>query len=206
MRGIAVYMEGGGHSSGDRSLLRLGMSQFLSSLRDAARRKRLEWKVVPCGSRDGAHGAFEHANKKAPETFNVLLVDSEEAVAESHSPRAHLQQRDGWKLTDASEDSIHLMIQVMEAWIVADPDAAAKYYGQHFLIGTLPRSVNLEGVEKEQIYGALNQATAKTLKRKYQKIRDAAALLGRIDPDIVRRRCPSCERLFATLTQRIDAA
>jgi len=98
------------------------------------------------------------------------------------------------------------MIQVMEGWIVADPDAVATHYKQGFLKNALARARNLENVEKQRIYDALKHATAKTQKGEYHKIGHAAALLEAITPDIVRRRCPSCDRLFTTLTQPIDAA
>ena len=108
-------------------------------------------------------------------TFNVLLVDSEGPVA--GSPRAHLEQRDRWTLKGVSDDSIHLMIQVMETWIVADPDSVATYYKQRFLKNALPSALNLEGVGKERIYNALKRATAKTQKGEYHKIDHAADLL-----------------------------
>ena len=93
----------------------------------------------------------------------------------------------------------------MEAWIIADADTVAKYYGQYFLKSALPAAQNLEGIEKASIENALAHATAQTQKKEYRKIRDAAVLLERIDPKIVRRRCPSCERLFVTLAQAIEA-
>ena len=200
-----MYMEGGGNSADDRSRLRQGMSTFLSSLREMARRKRLAWKIVPCGGRNRARDAFLIANKASPDAFNVLLVDSEEPVAQPPSPRTHLKQHDGWELTEIGDDSIHLMIQIMETWIVADPDAVAAYYRQHFLKNALPRDEDLERVGKEQIYGSLQRATMKTQKKEYRKIRDAAALLEAINPVVVRRRCPSCDRLFATLERAINA-
>jgi len=158
-----------------------------------------------CG-RNAAHDVFLNATKTSPAAFNVLLVDSEEPVANPLSPRTHLQQRDGWDLPEISERSIHLMIQTMEAWIIADVDAVASYYGQRFLRNALPEAPNLEGVDKARIENALKRATAKTQKKEYRKIRDAAALLRAIDPGIVRHRCPSCERLFAVVSEAIDAA
>ncbi len=204
MSGVAVYMEGGGDSAEGKAPLRRGMGEFLRSLRDAARQKRLDWKVVACGSRNDAHDAFVNATRNSPQSVNILLVDSEGSVANPLSPRTHLIQRDGWDLTGVGEDSVHLMIQAMEAWIVADGGAVANYYGQHFLKGALPGARNLEGIGKALIEQALKRATAQTQKKEYQKIRDAAALLERIDPGIVRRRCPSCERLFTTLSQTIE--
>jgi hypothetical protein len=197
-------MEGGGDSREGKARLRQGMGGFLRSLRNAASKKRIHWKVVTCGSRNEAHDAFLDANEKSPETCNVLLVDSEGPAA--RPLRAHLQRRDGWKLSGVSEEVIHLMIQTMETWIVADSDAVAAYYQQHFLKSALPKSQNLEAVRKEQIYGSLRHATAQTQKKEYRKIRDAAALLERIDPAIVRSRCPSCDRLFVTLTRVIDSS
>jgi hypothetical protein len=46
MSAIAVYMEGGGDSADAKALLRQGISEFLRSLREAARQKRLHWRVV----------------------------------------------------------------------------------------------------------------------------------------------------------------
>jgi hypothetical protein len=125
-------------------------------------------------------------------------------VADPLSPRTHLKQRDGWDLPAISERSIHLMIQTMETWIIADADAVASYYGQYFLKKALPAVQHLEGVEKARIENALKRATAKTQKKEYRKIRDAAALLRAIDPGVVRSHCPSCERLFAIVREAID--
>jgi Domain of unknown function (DUF4276) len=195
-------MEGGGDSKEGKARLRQGMAEFV---RKVVAQKKPGWKIVPCGSRNDAHDAFRNANRTSPESFNVLLVDSKEAVAQAQSPRNHLQQRDRWDLKGVNEDSIHLMIQIMETWIIADPDTVAAYYKQHFLKNALPRDQNIEGVGKGQIYGALHHATMKTQKKEYRKIRDAAALLEAIDPVIVRRRCPSCDRLFATLERAINS-
>jgi hypothetical protein len=130
-------------------------------------------------------------------------VDSETAVAAL--PRAHLQQRDGWNLNAAQEDQVQLMVQCMEAWLVADPEALAKYYGQKFNPNPLPKRTNLEEEPKAQIYAALEAATRKTLKLSYHKIRHASELLRRISPKKVRNRCPRCERLFRVLTTRIQS-
>lgn len=201
MSGIAVYMEGGGDSKEGKARLRQGMSVFL---RKVVSPKNPGWKVVACGSRNDAHDAFQNANRTWPDTFNVLLVDSEGPV--SQQPRAHLRLHDGWIFKGASEESIHLMIQVMEAWIIADPAALRRYYGQRFLKSSLPLAQNLESAGKRQIYDALEHATGKTQKGKYHKIWHAAALLEAIDPAIVRHRCPSCDRFLVTLTRAPHAA
>jgi hypothetical protein len=134
-------MEGGGNSAETKSRLRQGMSKFLNSLGQSARQKRLDWKIVACGSRNNARDAFLHATQASPQSFNVLLVDSEAPVDRQASPRIHLKQSDGWELgLDIDDDSLHLMIQIMETWIVADPDAVAAYYQKHFLKSAPPQS------------------------------------------------------------------
>src|ERR1700684_2068146 len=123
MSGVVVYMERGGDSADTKAFLRQGMSEFLRSLWEAARQRGIQWKIVACGSRNNAHEAFLNASRISPATFNVLLVDSEKPVPVPHSPRTHLKQHDGWDLQAISERSIHLMIQTMETWIIADAAA-----------------------------------------------------------------------------------
>ena len=98
------------------------------------------------------------------------------------------------------------MVQAMETWIVADPDALAAYYGQRFLAKALPDTANLENVPRATITNALERATRHTQKGMYHKIRHASEILQRIDPQRVRQRCPACARLFRTLGHTISAA
>ena len=105
-----------------------GWMRFFSNSRKAARNKALSWKLVCCGSRDETFKRFRDAVNSSPGAVNVLLVDAEEPV--SQSPRRHLQDRDRWDLSSIGEDTVHLMVQTMEAWIVADSEALKDYYGQ----------------------------------------------------------------------------
>ena len=126
MEGVAIYMEGGGDGPNGKAALRIGMDALLSPLKEVARRDRLRWKLVVCGGRDAAFKRFRNA-ANGGETIVALLVDSEGPV--STAPTLHLAQRDGWHLQFADGDAIHLMVQVMETWIVADVDALSGYYG-----------------------------------------------------------------------------
>ena len=201
---IAIYFEGGGNSAETKAALRQGMSAFLKPLVDLARQRHYRWSITSCGGRSQAYDAFLDALEKEPEKFNVLLVDSEAAVASL--PRAHLQQRDGWNLSRSEEDQIHLMAQCMEAWLVADPEALKEYYAQGFNANALPRRNNLEEEPKTRIYIALENATRQTQKGSYGKIKHASELLKRMRPDKVRSRCAHCDRLFSTLEAKIQAA
>ena len=204
MSGVAIYMEGGGDGKGGRAALRQGMDALLQPLKEAAREKALHWKLVLCGGRDKAFQDFRNAAANGGDAVVVLLVDAEEPV--NGAPRSHLESRDGWDMSFASENKIHLMAQVMETWIIADPDALSTYYGQNFKRNALPRMTNLEEVAKADVERGLDRATEHTQKGRYHKIKHASDLLERIDVERVKQRCPHCVRLFNVLGRMIDAA
>lgn len=204
MRGIAVYMEGGGDTAEGKASLRRGMGEFLGALRDAARAKRLHWKIVACGRRQDAFDAFRNAVGTAPDTFNVLLVDSEDAV--TSAPPSHLQGRDGWTFGGVAADQVQLMVRTMETWIVADPDALAEYYGTGFNAKPLPKAKDLETVDKTSVVAALSTATKNTTKGVYHKLRHASDLLERIDTAKAKQRCKHCRRFFDAVEARIGSA
>lgn len=209
MKAIAIYAEGGGDHPGPE--LRVGFDTLLKAQKAAARVRRLHWKMVLCGGRNATCAAFLDAVRAEPDVVNVLLVDSEGPVAQqtgnaevdAKARRAHLIARDGWDLAVVDAERIHLMVQCMEAWIVADPEALATYYGQHFKANALPARQNLEEEPKKDIYDKLDKATGdkRLIKGPYGKIRHASELLKRIDPAKVAVRCPR----FATFTRWLDA-
>ena len=204
MSGVAIYMEGGGVSRDAKGDLRRGMETLLQPLKEAARAKVLHWKLVACGARNEAFRRFRNAVGNGDNATVVLLVDAEEPV--NGTPRQHLQSRDKWDMQFADEDMIHLMVQAMETWIVADLDALRTYYGQNFNGNALPRAKNLEDVAKADVERKLKQAIRRTTKPRYHKIKHASDLLKRIDVEKVKDRCPHCARLFDVLGRMIDSA
>lgn len=204
MSGVAIYMEGGGDGRDTKVALRQGMDVFLSSLKEAVRAKAWRWKLVCCGGRNAAFDGFSNAVQNQDEAIIALLVDAETYV--KGSPRNHLNNRDGWNLNFTTDDMVHLMVQTMEAWIVADPDVLAAYYGQHFSKNALPKTQNLETVAKAAIATALENATRHTQKGAYHKIRHASDLLKQIDRNNVAQRCPNCARMFTALSNAIQNA
>lgn len=91
------------------------------------------------------------------------------------------------------------MVQMMEAWFLADPEALTAYYGQDFGAKALPGRKNVEDIAKSDIERSLKEATKRTQKGEYHKIRHGSELLTKIDPGKVRKRAPYCDRLLATL-------
>lgn len=204
MSGVAIYMEGGGEGKDARAALRRGMDGFLRRLKDAARARAWRWNLVCCGPRDEALRGFRKAVMGGDNTVTVLLVDAEGPV--NQPCREHLRQRDKWDLGFAEEDAVHLMVQTMETWIVADPAGLAAYYGRGFIQNALSNRTNLEEEPRADIERALNRATDRAGKGRYHKIRHASELLQRIDAERVQERCPHCRRLFDVVGRMIDAA
>ncbi len=203
MSRVAIYMEGGGSGAGTRSVLRQGMDEFLRELKERVREKSWKWTLVCCGPRGEAYRRFMNERKNTGTAIVVLLVDAEGPVT-SASPTDHLATSDGWDMEEVDDNAVHLMVQAMETWLVADRDALARYYGQNFRRNALPNRQNLEEENKADIANALEQATRHTQKGKYHKIRHASDLLKSTDPQTVQARCPSCATMFDTLDQMIE--
>ena len=201
MSSVSIYMEGGGEGLGRRAMLRDGMDIFLGRLKAATLARLWRWNLVPCGSRGDAFKAFRRAVRGGKGGVIVLLVDSEDPVTAA-TFREHLEARDGWTIDFAPDDSIHLMVQTMETWIVADRQTLADYFGEGFALDTLPTR-NLEAVSKDDIAAALGRAVRNTRGRTYRKLGDGSVLLQRMDPEIVQRHCCACRRLFETLAEEI---
>ena len=197
-------MEGGGEGNATKAALRQGMDTFLQPLKEAARDKALSWKLVCCGPRNEAFQRFQNAVNSGDDVVNVLLVDAEGPV--KNPARRHLRDRDGWNLRFTPEETVHLMVQTMETWIVADAAALSQYYGQGFGTSKLPKATNLETVPKPTVERSLDEATEPTQKGRYHKIRHASDLLKRIDVESVKERCAHCQRLFDEVGRIVNAA
>ena len=203
MSAITIYMEGGGKSASTGRELRIGMSEFLGEIKEAAREKRWRWNIISCGAHDEVFKEFKNSPEADAPGIVVLLVDSEGPV--NSPPRVHLHERNGWDLSGVDEDCVHLMVQSMETWIVADRDTLSKYYRQGFRANALPSRNDLEEEDKESVADALKRATEQTRKGRYHKIHHAAEILKKADPAKARERCRHCERLFNTLGAAIAA-
>jgi hypothetical protein len=201
---IVIYLEGGGDVRETQAQLRNGMNAFLRPLKELADSTSWRWRLVVLGGREQAFRRWSRAIETEANALHVLLVDSEEEVTRSPCEHLHNRQGDDWVIAEALEPQVHLMAQCMEAWLVADPDALAAYYGKYFERGRLPVRDNLEGEPKAAIYRALDLATRKTQKGSYGKIKHASALLALIDAAKARARCPHCERLFVTLKGQFE--
>ena len=207
--GVYIYVEGGGNDSDTRARLREGFQKFRGELRERARDRRLHWYVVACGPRNRALELFERALRTQPNSFNVLLVDAEGPVEQRHQghPWQHLQARDSWRRPPTARDEhCHLMVQTMEAWLIADRARLEARFGAAF-VSRLPNRRDVEEIDKETLLRALDAAFQQLSGRDrpglYEKIEHAARMLEVVRPSEVRRVAPHCERFFGTMQEVI---
>lgn len=204
VKAVYIYVEGGGNKSGRKNELREGFNKFLGSLMALARERRIRLRPVPCGSRESTFDNFRTAQRTHKDSFNALLVDSDGAV--NSTPLQHLRSiRSNLDLAGASEDQCHLMVQMMEAWLVADIEALRKHYGAGFNERAIPRTHNVEDIDKDRLKPALKSATRQTQKGEYHELTHGARLLAVVDAAKVRQRALHCDRLFKVLEERITS-
>lgn len=194
---IRIYVEGGFEGS-TKTNCRKAFSTFLAKVVRPG-----SFKVIASGSRAQAFQDFCSALRQHPADYNVLLVDSETAV--TTRSWQHLREREGdnWpRPHGADDDQVHLMVQVMEAWFLADPDALSTYYKQGFLRNSLPRRKNIEMIDKKAVFESLSHASKDTQKGTYHKTRHGFDLLELIDPGLVQAASSHAADLFAVLLKK----
>jgi hypothetical protein len=201
-----LFVEGGGD---DNSALKTECRRAFRKLLEAAGFEGMLPRVVPAGGRRSAYDQFCTAVRgRQGHDVAVLLVDSETAVSES-SPWDHVKNREGdeWDKPDgASDDQLHLMVQCMEAWFLADRRAMRDFFGAGYRESALPSgNAEIEKVPKEDLESSLRAATKDTTtKGEYRKGKHSFKLLELVDPDLVRKASPWAERFFSTLRSLLE--
>lgn len=206
VKDIKLYVEGGGKGTSKNATIRIqqGFDSFFKELKDAARDKKISFRIIPSSDTETTYDDFMRGVRTSPESFNMLLVDSDEAVGKDESASTFLQRKHKkWDLQKIDDERCHLMVQIMEAWFIADIDALKKFYGQNFKESAIPKNKNVEAIEKEVIEKALKAATAKTQKEEYQKIKHGGKLLEFINPVKVCEAAQHCRRLFEVIAKAV---
>ena len=190
-----LYIEGGGEGKALRARFREGWKEFFNSAGVGGRTK-----IVRGGGRRQTFARFATAvSDNSPGTVPFLLVDSEGPVAPRHSVWQHLRARDDWsRPAGAGDKRAFLMVQIMEAWFLADREALRSYFGAGFGEKALRAWPKLEDVPKSTVLEALERATASCRKR-YSKGKVSFELLARIDPACVESACPHAGALLDEL-------
>ncbi|UQA59138.1 DUF4276 family protein [Polyangium aurulentum] len=199
MVAVRIYVEGGGSTRKEQEPLRNGFAALFAKVLGT----RSKPTVIACGPRKEAFNDWKCALSSYPNALCLLLVDSEDAVPAGTPPWDHVRTRkgDGWDKPDgATDDQLHFMVQAMEAWLIADPDALATHYGQGFKRSALPARKDVEAIPKAQLYEALSRATKDTKTKGAYDKSHGFLLIGHLDPNKLRAASKHADRFFATLT------
>jgi hypothetical protein len=173
---IRLYFEGD-------VALRPGFHVFLSEIIDRLRNQRIKFKLIACDATPAED--YQAGRKKHPDAVNILLRDSE-----------------GSKIPRPPNESEFWMVQLMEAWFLADLDALEVYYGRKF--ARFSFNPRVEDIPKAEVLNCLKNATKDTPKGPYHKTKHAPHILERLDPTKVRNAAPNCERLFREVMAKLS--
>ena len=147
------------------------------------------------GGRDDTLDAFylaRNGKKHPPDEPVLLLIDAEGPVADIHKPWAHLK-----KCVEGVPDAdVLLMVQVMETWMLADPDALRAVFPHKLDLAKLPApTANVEGLEKAHVYRSLEQAT-RACSAPYGKSDHSFRVVAELNPETLKKRLPSFKRAW----------
>jgi Domain of unknown function (DUF4276) len=186
---IRIYFEG-------KATLRNGFETFFADLKTAARESGSTLALV--AARDGPSD-YRKASRSHRQAWNILLKDSEQSMPPN---RLQLCQRHG--IDSAFVDRVFWMVELMEAWFLADPEALDDYYGEGFLRNTIRSAANVELLPKATVLTRLKHATRGTSKGEYHKVRHAPYLLQKLNSGLVRERAEHCRHLFEAVMARLN--
>ena len=182
---MRVYLEGARR-------LRNPMKTFLRNAISTIHRQSVTLEIEPCGSRDSA------IRRCARDAGSFLLKDSEGEDLQQLTDRVTA-------LTGAPNRAF-FMVQLMEAWFLADRPALETYYGRGLNAGRLPRNPNIEEIPKPDVERGLHDATRQCSKGAYNKGEHAPDMLPRLNPVSIYNTCPNFRRLIDHLGTEAGAS
>jgi len=180
---VRVYFEGS-------SRLRPGFTQFLR--RVLARRVGI--KCIPCRDRASAIRDFRKAVGLRRPGEDILLIDSE-------GPD-NGKLFEGLKLPKANRRCVFWMVQMMESWFLADPEALARCY-EKLDRRALKDHLDVETIPKRDVEAILKRAT-RICSQRYDrrtgaKTTMAPKILAELVPARVREKARNCDLLLSHL-------
>jgi len=192
-----IYLEGGGDSNELRRRCREGFRKLFENCAF----KRMP-KLVACGGRGNAFDRFCTAHGDGKEDA-ILLVDSEDPIADVEKTWPHLKLRGNWDKPDGAQDEqVLLMTTCMETWIVADRAALRSIYKSDLKENQLPPLVDLEGRERHAVQESLQNAT-KDCKNKYEKGKRSFEVLAVLTRATLKQHLPSFKRSRRELAEKL---
>ena len=179
MKVVRVYFEGA-------PALGPGFRVFYRRLFDLAHERNVDFRFVSGGSGPQVKRDVALDKRLNPEQWTIALLDSEGAAF------------------DAEEPDVFWMVELMEAWFLADRDSLSRFYGRDANLGVLPRSQNVERIPKADVMNSLKELTRTTKKGRYHKTVHAPELLKQLDTERVRKAAENCDRMFREIERRLS--
>ena len=158
------------------------MQAFLRRSAYMIHQRSVALDVTPCGSGDDA------IRRCARASGSVLLVDSEGTLS--------TQLVDRVKGRIGPDNHAFFMVQLMEAWFLADQETLTVYFGGGFRLNSLPRNAEVENIPGQDVLNGLHSATRECRKGVYNKTTHAIALLDQLNPYVVYNACPNFSLLI----------
>ena len=192
---MRIIVEGGGPDAPFREGFKSFFLKFVPPTVDG---QVVDLAIVRGSNGEEAVKKFAQHRKLYPDALIVLLMDSEGPVPATTSVWPFLTNRGGIVKPDwADETNLYLMVQCVEAWIVADPDALSSHYKSNLNPNKLPKRTKLEEEPKAEIQRKLKLATGGRYKHS-----DCADLIGLVGPAHIRK-LPHGQRLTKLLVETI---
>ncbi len=180
---VQLIIEGGGDPASSK-LLRQAFGAFITR---AVPNCRYPPSIIAGDTHDESLKFFAQQLRRK-DVISILLVDSEAPVPDGVGRIEFVNNKDKLysnqgehRLPSEAASQVYLMVQMMEAWLLADPEALANYYGQDFHAASLPRNPNVEQVSKSDIEGGLRAAVKDTREKYYHKVKHGFDLIGEAD-------------------------
>ncbi len=204
MKNVKVYVEGATRGKRKNKSVNIEFRKAFHLLSEKVGVAHVP-EYVPCGGRSQTWDlAWDRFLKREQDEIIFLLVDSE--------TRTNFGPKDAWKflasqplepwteLDQRNARYVFLMVVMMETWLLADPDALARYFGDGFRSNQIPSWPKLEEIEKDSILETLSNATQECRKR-YKKGERSFEALAEADPNVIARKCPHAAYFFQRLVE-----
>lgn len=206
---VTIFLEGGGDTERQKIECRKGFQRLFEK---AGFTRPNTPAFVACGGRHQAFNKFVAALAANQNAYLILLVDSEDPVAnadespDSDAAWKHLKKRDGWERpARAANDQAQLMAICMETWVMADQAAVKRFFGSALQASALLPLLNLEARDRHEVQQALEHATRNCGRdRSYAKGKKSFAVLATLNPATVQQHLPHFRRLLATLNRHLS--
>ena len=198
---VTIFIEGGGNGNYGKVQCRKGFRELLERCGFKGRMPRL----VACGSRNEAYDDFKSAFARASDgDIIMLLVDSEDTVADINRTWEHLRRRDKWQNpSGAADEVVLLMTTCMETWIIADRATLRQHFGRRLQESDLPALDDLEIRNRQDVLSSLERAT-RNCTAPYAKGPKSFAVLGKLNPDVLEQHLPSFKRARSILGGKLS--